>query len=425
MNQRKGFTLIELMVATVIFITLIGVCSAAFYRLSNESKKTLEIIRLHMQADSMLRVIEHEIMNAQATTAVHLHNATDQTDETILTIMVSTSDNDDSVHFGDTESTWTAYMGPRQRKVDMIWLQYIGRNGSIYKAQSPIHIAQQHDHNSIDSNLRVLDTQSEPQRGVQANGASPTPQKEFKYFWGIGDTVHAVDSDGGSPAIQAEKIQVYRRINPAHYNGNVLTLIGEVDSPWRVNRDMRHVAVTMETGNYEALGAEAYAVRNSDNLTVNKDKLFLLGSDDEDGFGNKLYPGTAERRFMNIVFLEFSFLNRAGQVIDHTKEDDTLGDGDESIDVSGIDPDTGAGLAKRPKWIRYSCVLHAIGSEEYDEADYDNDNDVSESLATAIVDLVWREGHANRQERVQSFIKHARSLGYSCLLINQSVKMGL
>ena len=421
----SGFTLIELLVATTIFVSLVGICSAAFYRLSNESKKTLEIIGLHMQADAMMRVMEHELMNAQTTTAIHVHNAVDEIDESTLTLMVSTTDNDDAVHQGDTSSSWNSYIGPRQRRVDMVWLHYAGRNGSIYKAQSPIHCADDTDHVSIDENLRILDTQRWPPRGVQANGGSPTPQKEFKYFWGLGSGVNPVDADGDSAAGLAEKIQVYRLMNPGNYTGNVCNLFGAADAPWRTDYDLRHVAVTMETGNFEALSAEAFAVRNPDNLTINKDRLFLLGADDEDGFGNKLYPGQSARRFLNIEFLEFSLLNRDGREIDETDEDDTLGDGADSLDVNGIDPDTGAGIIKRPKWLRYSCIMHSIGSEESDETDYDNDNDIDESLGKAIRDLVWREAHGTRLERVQSFIRHARSLGYSSLYVNQSVKLGL
>ena len=206
--------------------------------------------------------------------------------------------------------------------------------------------------------------------------------------------------------------------------------------------DYRHLYTTLSTGNEDQLSDpdrandgipddgqnDAYAVRNADGQSVNKDRLNLLGVTDTftDAEGNEhlLYPSQMRPLFEGVEFINFEFIGQDGDVMTAADESDRLGDGATSIDISGLDPTTGEGYEKRPACARVSFLLHAIGTDELDDQDVNEDGDTTQLLSQAIRDKVASEGLATRLDEIAAFERYASQNGYSCVYIVQSIKIG-
>ena len=248
----------------------------------------------------------------------------------------------------------------------------------------------------------------------------PTPQRYFKYFEGLGSTVHPLSMDGDSAAKYGEKLQVYQTVSESQYVNSTICELFDTDvSSWRSD-DYRHLYKTLELGNTDPI-ADAYAVLNEDGLSVNKDRLNLLGCDATDSNGYKIYPSQLKVLYGSIEYLDLSFIKRDGHRIADIDDDDTLNDGSTSIDINGVDPVLGHGSGNRPKSAHVSFLMHDVTVEYLDDEDFDQDNDTEESLASAVRAVVEAEGHATRVEKIQAFLKHINRFGFAGILIDQSV----
>ena len=429
MNKgEKGFTLVEILVSTTLFVSLMALVSISFQRLSAGSEKSLQVLELTAKADAILRYMESDIRNIPNTTPIHLQT---NSKPFTLTFMAPVNDTHPRYfHRGNTENSANFFEKRSLRNTDLIWVRWEWGDGLCSRGQSRIdglHLsAESYIHSETNvktgATLKTLDLVSSPGSGIQRNGINPTPQRHYEFFEGTGAGINQVSSDGSVLAAPAEKIAVYRIVNNSQFSSSSSTVIDTDDAPWR-SGDYRHLYTTVEVGN-DSLIPDAYAVRNQDGKTLNKDRLNLLGSDAKDGDGNYIYPSQMRLLYDGMEYTEIQLIGRNGTIIDALSESDRLKDGGNSIDISGVDRCLGIGYGNRPTHMRISYLLHSVDVKERDELDYDGDDDYDESLATAIRDVVDSEGLSTRLEKVHSYRKHAARQGFSSILINQSVKMG-
>lgn len=446
-QQRKAFTLIELLIATTIFVSLMGMISVAFSRISNGGKKGLQVLELHGKADAIMRHMEEDLRCIPNVAAMHLQPAT-LSDPGTLTFMKQVTDThpaftnraDIAADYNHFEST----DGQHFRLTDLIWVRWEWGSGYFNRGQSRInqavdsmrqwryqHINMRRKVSHAGAYVRYLDLDLSNPLGVQQNAVPPMLQRHFNFFEGTG-SVNSIDSTTGASAADAgQKIQVYQIVGGNYFYKNKSEYFDVDGSPWRnptqdmQGGDLRHLYTTLDLGNSDPLSdPDAYAVRNMDGVSVNKDRLNLLGAEDTDADGQHIYPNQMNELFDGVEYMQIELVGRNGQVIGAGDESDRLNDGAASIDISGVEPLTGDGIAERPIQVRISYMLHSIPGDELDETDYDVDGDTDELLMRAVADVVTSEGHATQLERIESYRKHALRLGYVASYFNQTVQLG-
>lgn len=431
MKKISGFTLVEILVAMTLFVALTGIATHSFMRLSSGSNKTIRVLDLHTKSDAILRTLEQDMRSLQQTIAIQYKETADYGQ---FVFMKPTTDQESHLtHRGETLSTENRFYNTHPRFADFVWVAWRWENGLFYRGQSrkssnqedPGVDGRNHRANCTRLVVKSVDARTGFALGMQMNGVPPTPQRQFCYFEGVGDTIHAVLNDGSSAAGPAEKIAVYEKVNNAHYFGTTMCLHFDMsDSVWRTQQDYRHLYTTLELGNDTQL-ADAYAVRNPDGKSVNKDKLNVFGCEAVDGDGDLIYPSQLQMSYDAMDYFQMQLVKANGQVIGTADDDDTLADAQESIDINGLDPVTGLGAEKRPRHIRLSFLLHDVTLRFVDEEDFDNDGNETELLSQAIKDLVSKSGAITRLEKMNEFRRLAAQLGYSSFLVEHSINLGL
>ncbi len=452
MDNRRGFTLIELLVASTIFVSLMGLVTIAFGRISNGGKKGLQVLELHTKADSIIRFMEQDIRSTPNVAAIHLQQST-ATDPGTLTFMRQVTDthpaftNKSNVvpDFNPFESA----DGQHFRLTDLIWVRWQWQPGVFERGQSRInqrnesHRQWAYVHGDVQVKrytsasrryIHEVDLNQRYPMGIQTNAVPPMLQRHYDFFVGKGGVNSINTTTGASAATAGQKIQVYKVVggNWRTSNGNYYSeFFDEETSPWRIRTqdnqggDVTHLYTTLDLGNDDALSdANAYAVRNMDGNTVNKDRLNLVGAEDTDAHGQELYPSQIHELFDGVEFMELELVKRDGSVLGTADETDRMSDGASSLDISGVEPLTGDGIADRPIAIRASFLLHSIPMSDIDESDHDNDGDDTEPLMNAVRDIVIAEGNATRLEDINSYKRHALKLGHTAIYFNHSVQLG-
>lgn len=428
-KSTAGFTLIELLIAMALFVSLLGLTAVSFQRISAGSEKALQVLELHRKADALLRYMEFDVRNTQQVLALQLQTTKEPY---TLTFMKPVNDNFDRYfHRGATLSSLNDFKPRAPRLTDTIWVRWSWENGSFSRGQSRNNNTTRGDSEQwgtatyLSNTKEYIKTVKVDQTipfGVQNNGVTPTPQRHFDFFEGTGSTLYGVNADGSSTALPAQKIQVSETVNCSYDAKSNSDLFDLPSAPWR-SGDLRHLHTTLDCGNQTVI-PDAYAVRNPDGKTVNKDRLNILGADAVDADDNKIYPSQMQFLFDGVEFLSMELVKRDGKPLSASTESDRLGDGSASIDVSGIDPLTGDGHENRPSHLRISYLLHSIDLKEKDLEDYDRDGDIDEALSAAIRTVVENEG-GTRLEKIRSYKKHAHYFGFAGMLISQSVRLGL
>ncbi|NRA39942.1 MAG: hypothetical protein HRU15_17500, partial [Planctomycetes bacterium] len=337
------------------------------------------------------------------------------------------------------------------RLTDLVWVRWQWENGVVSRAQSrsnfiaweSVNSTDGRYHSATENNIRVLDLSGQLSTGaiptgMQNNGVTPMLQQHFDYFEGQGAMVNSVNADGTSNAGPAGKLAVYDLVDSTYFVSSYprpCDLFDTASAPWRVRVDdptydyhinNAHLHTTIDLGSASSnTVAGAYAVRNQDGKSVNKDRLNLIGCDAVYN-GEKYYPSQLQHLFGNVEYFTIELIGRDGEVITATASDesDRLGDNAASIDISGINPLHGNGLAKRPTQVRISYLLHSIKISERDDLDYDDDNDADEELSQAIRDEVADENWATRIEKVRSYKQRALEHGFASILMTQTVQLG-
>ena len=261
---------------------------------------------------------------------------------------------------------------------------------------------------------------------MHRNGIPPTPQIKFVHFYGNG-TFKPVAADGSVNSNPGDQIRIYKKVKYSDFNGNNCLLFDRINSPWRTTNDYSHWYTTLKVGNDEVLSDEAFAVCNADGKSFNKDRLYLEGSDDNDGKGNYFYPDRTQILFSGLEYMTMIPTKRDGTPLTVADEDDTLNDGAATIDINGIATDaSGKGIEKRPIIMRVSFLIHSIDQSALDESDYDADGDTSEYLVQAVRDIVDQElPSGTRQEKIDGFKKHCQLLSETSVVVNYAIRLSI
>ena len=450
-DRRLAFTLIELLVATTIFISLMGLLAVAFSRLSSGGQKALQVMEIHAKADALMRFTEKQLRTLPNVAAIHLQAAATDAPGT-LTFMKFTNDTHPwRSHHGRTIDNKNPFTigSQRYRFTDIIWTRWEWGDGKFKAGDSRLNNYKHRVHWEVNhKNIQRFNTATsdviykvdlDEAWGMQDNDVDPMVHRHYDFFEGRGGGAAAVDAATGNSAASAgQKIQVYESVEGNfRYTGHpwkhwYCDIFHDDDSPYRLisreyqGGDIRHHYTTLSVGSKNALtGENAYAVRNADGQSLNKDRLNLVGSDDVDDHGRLIYPNQILEIMDGIEFLHIDLIARDGDVIDSGDETDRLGDGAASLDISGVEPESGSGMRQRPARIRLHFLLHAIPTEELDDLDVDNDNDMDEQLADAIRDLINNDATLlNHVDRLRAYKKKALSFGYAAIEFNQSVQLG-
>lgn len=431
--RNNAFTLVELLVAMALFVSLMALVSTSFQRLSSGGERALQVLELHRKADAVMRFLEDDVRNLQQMCAVH---AQVKTEPYTLTFMRPAGDSfDNFFHRGQTVSSKSAFSEQPPRLTDMMWVRWSWTNGAFSRGQSRNNSNAGNDSEQWESSTYLPNTKHYIKdvevdltipKGIQNNAITPTPQRHYDYFEGMGASIYPIDSNGNCAAGPGQKVAVYETVQCAYQNSGsyqIAEFFDYVDSPWRLG-DYRHLYTTIDCGNQTQI-SDAYAVRNPNGLTVNKDKLNLLGNEATDADGDKIYPSQMRFLFDGVEYLTLELFKRDGSSYTSvTDESDRLGDGTSSIDISGVDPLTGEGADKRPVSLRISFLLHKIELDIRDDDDFDFDNDTEEPLSAAIRQRVSKE-KSGRIERMELYKFYANQYGQSAIIVTQIVRIGL
>ncbi len=455
-EQKRAFTIIELLIASTIFIGLMSLLSVAFNRLSSGGQKSLEVMQLHAKADALMRFMEQEVRCMPHIAAIHLKQATG-TEPGTLTFMKQTSNTHYwRSHYGRTSDDINPYNKSLQRFrfTDIIWTRWQWGDGAFKAGESRMNNFKHRihflaNHKNIQrfntASLNVLQLVNLDQAyGMQDNDVEPMVQRHYDFFEGKGSPAPVNATTGACAASAGDKIRVYKTVGGDYRKGGHLNRYwlsetiegtagtGGKDAPYRLRNseyqggDYRHHYTTLSVGNNEALSdSNAYAVRNEDGQSLNKDRLNLIGADDTDANDRALYPSQIKEIISGVEFYKVDMIKRNGDIIGAGDETDRLGDGGTSLDISGIEPESGVGRDKRPIQMRMYFLLHAIPDEEFDELDFDEDGDVSERLSKSMRDAVYADTTlTTNDERLQAFKKLVIKAGYVAIEFNQSVQLG-
>ncbi len=164
---RIGFTLIELLVAVTLFISLMAITATAFQRISQGSRKSLQILELHTRADSILRYMQSDFRNMSHVSALHLQNTVEP-----YTITFMRPVSDTSFHDGSTEGSKDYYNSEPSRLTDLVWVRWVWEAGNVRRAQSRVNKSSVGD--ATYSYLKTLDLRASTPKGPQNNAVSPT-----------------------------------------------------------------------------------------------------------------------------------------------------------------------------------------------------------------------------------------------------------
>ena len=427
-HLHGGFTLIEVLVASTLFVSLMGVAAFSFQRMSAGARYAESIIALHKKSDDILRLMTADLRLLQPSCAVHFQQTT--APYSITFAIPTTNQTQKLQHDGQTESGISAVGYDEEQRADIIWARWEWGDSDIKRGVSRSRHKGAHIRRYIDDTEEALRSVAllpagTQQSGMQINGRAPVPHQHFVNFWGNGNFKIAA-ADGSVNAASGDQIKVYTHISSSQFNDKDCVYFESINAPWRVHNDYSHWYTSYLVGNTGDLSAEAYAVCNADGKTFNKDKINLMGTPDVDADGNYYYPSQVFRLFHGVEYMWLDLYKIDGSKIAVGDEDDTLNDGATSIDISGIDTaGYGSNLSKRPVLIDISFLLHSLNESEPDEADFDEDGVITESLTQAVRDRVADEKHPSRTEKIESFKKHVRSLGETALYIQYSVNVGM
>ncbi len=450
-TNASAFTIVELMVATTLFVSLMGLVTVAFARLSNASEKALQILNLHTRADTIQRQLERDFRAMLPVAAVHL-----QTEDKpyTITFMRQVTDLHPGVFRKDALKPGTNPFESRfftkHRMCDTVWIRYRWGDGSLDRGLSRVNELTLYRlgnngtdwHANTEEYLWTPKFSTRPSTGVHANAITPMVQQHYDFFEGKGN-INTVGSDGDCIAAATEKVAIYQNARNRLFLGKKTGWgVPAVPQVWEnAPFDYRHLYTTICTGNEIQLSDpdvaddnmpddgqnDAYAVRNADGNSVNKDRLNLVGATDtftdSDGEEHQLYPSQMMPLFDGVEYMQLELIGRDGEVLESGDETDRLSDGNKSLDFSGLHPATGDGYENRPIGVRVSFLLHAISNEIKDEEDFNDNGDTQELLSAAIRDKVLNDSLATRTDEIAAFERYALKFGYSCIYYVQGIQV--
>ena len=425
MNYNRtvhGFTLIEILIATTIFVTLIGIVASITANLASLSRTSLSVIEMHREAHIIAGALFKNYENSHITTAISLDFS--KQNEIATTFMTNTHAEMDSG--GNSHSTLVA----NPTFSDFVWNRFEfdfvkgqvrygeSRNPGSQRGVSTIREGTMHKTSSLHSG------------GISSMHRVATPQREFRFFEGTGAVIEANGDwvwDDDKNISASGKRRMYQHCAFETSGGDNGT-----DPRFTIDEKPHFFLYTHGmVGNRILLSEEAYAVRNQDGISYNKDRLNLIGSDDttthaDDAEKVILYESQMRPLTLrdNVECGMLRYVRADGL---DPNDDDTMSDANASLDVVGLNAqsqDAAKILSEyqnRPRFIECSFVLHNITHDIGDYDDIDGDPTtiyLTEAIRNQVhnidgVPLNYANYKTQVKARQEAFIKLVEDAGFS------------
>ncbi len=374
-KSLSAFTLIEILIASTIFVTLMGIVAGIAAHLSAVSNRTMAILEMHRDAKIITEGFFKNYENSHITTAIGLDFR--DTNKISTTFMTNTHNE------MDKNGSYTVTLYPSPTIADFVWnrLEFDMMTGTAFYGQTRNPVSgRTHYSRMRDSDLHASGTGSN--KGISKYHIFATPQREYRFFEGTGNLKVANGNwvwDDDKDIAAGEKRQMYQHCDFETPSGGNST-----DPRFTMDEKCYFFLQTHAVvGNNTLLSEDAYAVRNPDGITYNKDRLNLIGAPDKtthaDPYQTKeLYPGQMHPLTTknNIECGIIRYIRADGAA---PTDDDTMNDLNDSLDIVGVNPQMQNAtqivdeLENRPKYIECSFVLHNITNDIGDYEDIDGD----------------------------------------------------
>lgn len=427
-THRRGFTLLELLIAITIFLILAGLSTYVFINVSKAVNRTTAVIQLHQEAAAVIQRLEEDLMNLQPGAAVQLR-------ERDLTFVRA---------HGEALGLETRHVGTQSGRYahDLIWVRWQWDDALLRRAATPPMPAD-------DGSLKFFNNTDNNGSGSSgsgvADGRSAAPQQFIEYL--EPDAL----PDRSDPALDDATL----RAQVQAFSGSLATMgARQLDTGiyWRPSKvwwfpgeaqgygrgvpaapmALEFGMLTEETGDpitsitytapapYAAGSADApetsFAVVNQRGYSVNRDYANLMGTHPDNPYPDK-YPSQLALVSDKVLNLRVALLGNdwaAGDLTTWGGTKSALLRGDAELGSGGfagipLNPsaDNAPGIGglkggrlpeltrsrdfdQRPVKAEIAFVAHTIPSKEDDEFDYDGDGDRAERLAAA----VWQAASA-------------------------------
>ncbi len=332
MNNR-GFTLIEILVAMTIFMTMMGLIGNVFYRTNKITRKSLSVLEMFQRAEGVNRLISADFEYLLSTCAMQIDTDQDLKQITFMSSLVHDPDKDGSF-----------YTFENDRNTGLTWIrwEWDNTNGIVRRASS---------RKSLHRTTQQLDRGNISRGRLHYNNVLPTAQQHFVYF--DGDSKSSIGT--GMTNSRKSRHHIYKEVIEVAANNTMWY----TDFRFRNEYQNYYLGTLAIVGDNTAkISPDVYAVRNPDGLTFNKDKANLVGAANNDEYPTQLADVTVNIEFFNIELLK----QDASTAITNADDDDTIDDGHASIDISGVELSgrfTGQ-HSKRPAFANVSYLLHDL-----------------------------------------------------------------
>ena len=405
--NKHAFTLIEILVSMTIFMSVMALMGNVFYRTNKVTRQSLSVLEMFQRSEGVNRLITSDFEYLLSTCAIHID--TDQDLKTI-TFMSSTvhNPNQDSGYSG--ASSKFTYDVNRDNGLTWVRWEWDNTTGVVKRGTS-------RRTTMIPTQLLTVNDISRGQ--LQENNRRPTPQQHYIYFEGDPNT--AITNTFNNP--RKTRHQLSEEVVEIVAN-NTFSQNGDIDLRFRNEFQNYYLCTLAVIGdNNGKISPDVYAVRNPDGVSYNKDKANLVGADNNDHYPTQLSEITNKIELFYIELLKRDAATR----ISVSDEDDTLGDGSNSIDISGVDISGryAQHIEKRPGYANVSYLLHDIPYDTLGE----NSND---PLITELRDRVLNDATLSDPDtaidianRRQALIDLIEDFGYSAIIVFRSIRLPL
>ncbi|MFW5828887.1 MAG: type II secretion system protein [Planctomycetota bacterium] len=410
MHPRSAFTLIEILVAMAIFMSLMLIGSMAFSRFGTVGEDALTAIALHGRAEALMRVLDEHVATAPASTALWLDNNEEAGDPVGRLVSMYTFKMQEDMEFAieqDVRNRTGIEPWGDLLHHDLAWSLFEWRrDGHLRHAVSRTPMKP----GDVDSFEDWAKWQKRVPANMPLSHMRPTPQR---------DIVHLVGRVSGTP----------QRVGPLYLaveqtvRDTSMPLSGFGDPQVYLDRGwplyMHRIGWF---GNKTPIDG-SFGVINPDERSYNRDWMNLIGL----GLDHEHYPDQRRIAFSGLECFELRPLDASGDLI--TAEDDSLGDGSGggSLDWRGLPPggtDTGARVVARPAALHMRCLLHNVPDATIDDQDADGDGDTDEPLSDALRERVWNDpGLGTIAERRRAFAELLYDNGHMSLLVDHRIPL--
>ncbi len=401
-SHHKAFTLPELLVATTIFMVIMGMVTSLYSSLTNNTDKILGTIDLYQKANSVNRLLRDDFSQSLSSCAFNIYTKGSPS--------FTAGDNEHLTFMRSMTRVYTAgsndldNSSPIYSNYDISWIRWEWDNqGRLWRAQT--HRAHHQDRNNGRSNPVVSNNPggmgfySYPEEW----GRWATPAREYKHFEPVvADAFQLYDLGvintftNGTPRID---YPLRPEINIHHANNSRSEYPADGQRMqrgiWALHNGTDQTSSTGLSGNPIP---DAYAGMNADGLSFNKNAINLIGLPVGHSHYND-YPSQLHLIDHGFEYPTIELIKADGSLISNS---DNSTSGSDNGNVPGICLDGndvhGRNANGLPQYIRFNALIHMGTYIDADYDDIDRDGDSDEYAIDALHDLLANESAADHAD---------------------------